>query len=365
MGKTKTHITRPPSRSVSRSTSDQLQAMPGCEDDAMQPRLSPVIRRRAGDDRQRRISSVPQVEIPVSNTGDLDEQEADEVANRVVTGQMIAPISRLTRGKNTKSRIQAQFGHVPATPGWGARVQQAGRDNSEIDLLNHVYISMYPDIPRRFSELTFPVRARAAGQEDDGGVYFDASLTDPGMTDQRRVTTGGSCSGCSCTPEQTETYVFILLGPNAVSEGTPRYSEYVLYHEYVHYQQRKGQMHSGLLTGSSRARLSIHREALAHAESFRQYFGRLYWQGSGRMPGSRTPAEAINSLESINRFYYIQSEAPVRAEVLRIVTSVIADPRRSEKRDFLLELVGHLAVSGWTRQSELGNDLRQAIARLP
>jgi len=329
--------------------------------------MSTTVQRKAGNNRLLQMFTGPKAKIPVSKPHDREELEANGVANHVGVGQQITPIKGLLGRTISEPRIQAQFGRVPVTPGWGAQVQQANRDDTEMDLLNHVYTSLYPDIAQRFRELSFPVRAHAgaAGQEDDGGVYYDASLTDPGMTDQRTVTTGGSCSGCSCTPEQTETYVFIILGPSALSEGTPRYSEYGLHHEYVHYQQRKGQMHSGLLTGSSRARLSIHREALAHAESFRQYFGQLYWQGSSRMPGSRRPAEAINSLETINRFYYIQSEDPIRTEVLRLITSVIEAPRRNEKRDFLLELVGHLSVSGWTGQSELGNDLRQAIAGLP
>ena len=93
-------------------------------------------------------------------------------------------------------------------------------------------------------------------------------------------------SGSWCVPDRTETFVYILLGPNALSEGTPKFSENVLYHEYVHFLQRKGRIHQRLLSRTRPHRLHTHREALAHAESFRHYFGQLYWQGSSTMPDS-------------------------------------------------------------------------------
>jgi hypothetical protein len=161
--------------------------------------------------------------------------------------------------------------------------------------------------------------------------------------------------------QKTHTYVFIILGPNALSEGTPKFSENILYHEYVHFLQRKGRMHRTLLARSSPVRMSTHREALAHAESFRHYFGQLYWQGQSRMPGSQRGAEAIRSLELINRHYYEQSEDPVRSEVLRLLTSVVQDPNRTQKAAFLRELANHLSLNGWTHRSVLRDHLLRAI----
>lgn len=270
------------------------------------------------------------------------------------------PLSRITRRPLNQdahsAMIQAAFGEVPMTPGWAGQVQQARSGHTEMDLLNRVYTRMYPDIAQRFPELRLPVRLYRRGTEVDGGVYFDASQSDPGMTDQRTVTSGGGCE-----EERSETYVFIVLGPGALSEGTPKYSENILYHEYVHYLQRKGRMHQRLLSGTDPHRRNVHREALAHAESFRHYFGQLYWQGSGTMPGGRTVAEALYSLELLNQRFYEPSDDPVRIEVIRLLTSVIQAPNPSQKAAFLRELANHLSVSGWTHQSVLRNDLLHAI----
>lgn len=88
--------------------------------------------------------------------------------------------------------VQASFGQVPATPGWSQRVQQAGRAYTQMALLNEVFTRIYPDIQRRFRDLRLPLRPHQRGQEIDGGVYYNSTQTDSGMTDQRTVTTGGS-----------------------------------------------------------------------------------------------------------------------------------------------------------------------------
>ena len=221
--------------------------------------------------------------------------------------------------KQSEIFIQASFGKVPAVPGWGTRVQEAKRTNKEIDLLNEIYITMYKDIQGRFKDLSIPVQPYQSSREIDGGVYFDRSIQDPGITDSVSRTTGGSCSGCTCTPSMTKTIVFIKLGPNALSEGTPKYSENILYHEYVHYMQRKSRMHRPLLESGAEYRRSVHKEALAHAESFRHYFGQLYWQGKSTMANG-SPAEAISSLQLINIRYYETSDKSIQDEILQLIT---------------------------------------------
>ena len=249
-----------------------------------------------------------------------------------------------TISESAKGLIQA-FGRVPAEAGWADRVRAARRDDSEMSLLNSVF-SRISDFTTRFPGIRRTIQIHQPGAEIDGGLYYNDSQTDPGIPDHRQVTIGGSCSGCSCTPTETRTYVFIVLGPGALSEGTSTFSEYVLYHEYTHFRQRKSQIHQGFLSGLGGVPAHMTREALAHAESFREYFGRLYWQGRPDMPdrGGRRIAEALYSLEQLNSRYYAYVSDPVRAEVLDIITSVVQDPNRIEKKDFLRELANNLAT---------------------
>jgi hypothetical protein len=138
---------------------------------------------------------------PVDSPKSENTQLADQaVAAETSKKQGLPDISPLP--KQGTPLIQASFGEVPATPGWRQRVQQAGRDHTQMALLNEVFTRIYPDIQSRFTDLRLPVQPHRRGQEVDGGVYYDATQTDPGMTDQRTVTTGGSCSGCACTPTE-------------------------------------------------------------------------------------------------------------------------------------------------------------------
>jgi hypothetical protein len=292
----------------------------------------------------------------------LQRTKLPSVCGKVEKGTIPSTSLRISNQKSTL-QVQARFGDVPATPGWAAQVTAAKRAHTELALLNEIITTRYPDIPSRFPHLRFPVMQYQEGSEVEGGVYFDPALSDFGITTNRTDTTGGGCSGCSCEPERTTTITFIILGPDALSEGTPKFSEYVLYHEYVHYLQRTNGMHRTLLAGSTRTSVSVHRDALAHAESFRHYFGQLQWEGQTFTEGG-LPAEAINSLVQINRRYYVQSDDSIRAEVIRLVTSVVSEPDRSDKLRFLRDLINRLRIEPYTERSIFREDMTRAINHL-
>lgn len=210
-----------------------------------------------------------------------------------------------------------------------------------------------------YSQFILPIQMLPADEKDRVAdhVYYDPGQSDPGqLVKLRKVVTHWfsadtfeSYPASATVPGESEAPACVVLGPAALSGHNQAQTGAVLYHEFVHLRQHEGRQHRALLDVAARTSSSTYsdaKEALAHAETFKAFFGRLYYddvKAYDDVAAGRIPHDALASLSAIEAHYWasLYSLADVKSKTIELIVSVgSTEAKKAQLRKLVQQLTG-------------------------
>ncbi|MCD4724439.1 MAG: DUF4157 domain-containing protein [Bacteroidales bacterium] len=275
-------------------------------------------------------------------------------------GEMQSADSRLAR--RVDIQVEPVLNVQPPSPiPWAERVNNATSDKDKLLLINEV--AMKPGNASLYVDLKLPVelipsgsitvkKDRLGGSKDIDlgacnrrpyGVYFDPALQDHG----RRL----DHVECSALGESETGKSYLVVGPDILDVKSEDAIARTIYHEYVHIEQKEGKIHKSLLKSYQNKGQHIQhyiKEALAHSEDFKVFFGKLNYDSAG--PKDQP---ALDSLLRIDTVYWnsLRTADSARNKVTDNIAGVATTTNeKTILRSMLSKLAGG---SGYTLRNEV------------